>query len=125
MRGTGGTLGSVIYTEIVATRLLDAYDHRIRPDKVLNSRLTETCFLHPCDAICSRVVGPAWCLDEHVQAHQETEGIGSPLIVDDRIVSDECAPFRNGLICFADQHLLLFNVPVMENVTHHDHVHVR
>src|SRR5215469_5897127 len=106
-------------------RLLDPHDHRVRPDQMLNSRLAESGFLHPRDTVCARVIEPAGRLDEHVKAHQKTEGIGAPFIVDEGIVGNECSAFREGLIRLSDQHLLLFKVPVVEDVSHHDHVYSR
>ena len=40
------------------------------------------------------------------------------------LVDDECSAGGQGFVGLADEHLLLFEVPVVEDVAHHDDVGV-
>src|SRR5579872_2591470 len=84
----------------------------------------ETYLLHPAHAVGAGIVKPALCLDQHVQTHEETERILPPVIIDDAFVYDKRSAARQRLICLGYQHLLLFQIPVMQDVSHRYHVGV-
>jgi len=58
-----------------AAPLLEADDHRVWSDQGLDARVGETCVGHPANAVCGRVVEALLGFDEHVEAHQEPEGV--------------------------------------------------
>ena len=58
-----------------ASRLLDADDHRVGPDQVLDVALAEAGLLHPAAAVGAGVVEAAGRLDQHVEAHQQAERV--------------------------------------------------
>ncbi len=58
---------------------------------MLDARFAEAGFFHPAHAIGAGVVEAAGGFDEHVQAHQQAEGILRAVVVDDRFVDDERA----------------------------------
>ena len=82
----------------------------------------EAGFLHPADAVGAGVVEAAGGFDEHVEAHEEAEGVLGAVVVDDAFVDDEGAAGGEGVVGFADEHLLFVEVPVVQDVAHHDDV---
>src|SRR5215471_3929352 len=69
--------------------LFHPHDHRIGPAQMLDARLPEAGLAHPGGAVCARVIEPAARLDQHVQAHQQPEGVAPALVVDERLEDDE------------------------------------
>ena len=67
----------------------DANHHGVGADERFDVRLLESGFLHPTLTVSARIVEAAGRFDQHVEAHQETEHVAFPLIVDDRLVDDE------------------------------------
>ena len=61
-------------------------------------------------------------LDQHVQAHQQAEGVLPSRVVDDRVVDDQPPPGRQGGVGLGQQSALLGEVPVVQDVAHDDHV---
>ncbi len=55
-------------------------------------------------------------LDQHIERHQEPKGIGAPLVVYKILDCDERAIFRQCFVCQAYKMLLLFKIPVVENI---------
>src|SRR5262245_26744605 len=74
---TGGSSGA---------GLLDADDHGVRAEQVLDPRLAEPGLTQPRLAVGPGVVEPALRLDQRVQAHQEPECVVPHLVVDQRLV---------------------------------------
>ncbi len=73
---------------------LHADDHGIRPDQVLRPRVAEARLAHPTHAVRGGVVEAAVGLDQHVQAHQQPEGVLPARVVDQRLGDDQRAPGR-------------------------------
>ena len=92
------------------------------PDEVLGPRLGEAGLGHPSHAVRGGVVEAAVRLDQHVEAHQEPEGVPGSVVVDDRLVDDQRAARRKRLVGLRDERPLLVQVPVVEHVAHRDHV---
>jgi hypothetical protein len=89
---------------------------------VFYAGFAEAGFFHPGYAIGASVVEAAVGFDEHIEAHEESEGVLRAIVVDDGVVSDECSAFGECFIGFADEQFFLFQVPVVEDVSHHDDV---
>ena len=53
---------------------------------------------------------------------EEAEGVFGAVVVDDGVVGDEGAAGGESFVGFADEHVLGGEVPVVEDVTHHDDV---
>ena len=104
--------------------LFDADDHGVGADEMFDAGFFEAGFFHPSGAVGSGVVEAAGGFDEHVEAHHEAEGVLGAVVVDDAFVDDECSSGGEGVVCLADEQLLLVEVPVVEDVAHHDDVGV-
>src|SRR5687768_13709895 len=65
--------------------LLDTDDHRVGPDEVFDARLAEAGFLEPPAAVGAAEVEAAGRFDQHVEAHQQAEGVLPAFVVDDRL----------------------------------------
>ena len=78
-------------------------------------------FMEPTATVRSREIESCRSLDQHIETHQETEGIVSTLIVDQTLEDDVGSSLGQGLVRFADQHLLIFQRPVMQDMPHDDH----
>ena len=76
-------------------------------------------------AVGAGVVEAAGRLDQHVEAHQQAEGVVAALVVDDRVVDDQRAAVGQRVMSLLEQHPLLVEIPVVEDVTHHEHVRLR
>jgi len=83
---------------------------------VFDPAITEARLLHPADAVGAGVVEATGRFDQHVEAHQQAEGVFLPGIVDDRVVNDHRAACGQGGIGLAQQHPLRLEIPVVENV---------
>ena len=95
------------------------------PDEGLDACGREARLLHPSAAIGAGVVEAARRLDEHVQAHHQTERVLRSVIVDDRLVHDERAAVGHCVERFANEHPLGRQIPVVQDVAHHDDVGLR
>src|ERR1700739_3447263 len=104
--------------------LLDAYDHGVGTDEGFHARLAEAPFLHPPTAVPPGIAEAAGSCDQHVEAHQQTEGVLRPFVVDEGFVDDVSAAWWECFISLADQHFLLFELPVVKEVSHHDDLHL-
>jgi len=102
--------------------LLNADNHGVRADEVLNSGLAEAGVAHPALAVRAGVVESAGGLDQHIQAHHQTECVLRTVIVNDAFVDNECATLRDGFVGFGYEHFLGVQVPIVQNVTHDDHI---
>jgi hypothetical protein len=67
----------------VFSALLDANDHGVRADEMLDASFAEANFFHPGDAILARIVETAGRFNQHVQTHHQAEGILRAIIVND------------------------------------------
>src|SRR5262249_28556610 len=102
--------------------LLDAHHHGVVADQVHDRGLAKPDLAHPACAVRAGVVEAAAGLDQHVQAHEETEGVPAALVVDDRLVDDQRASGIERRVRLAQEHSLLVEVPVVEDVTHDEDV---
>src|SRR5262245_4135811 len=107
---------------LVADKSFDSDYHRIRAHQVFDSCFSKTCRAHPFSAVFSCVIKPTGSFDQHVQAHQQPESVGSPLVIDKRFKNDQCPACRKRLVGLFNQHTFLVKIPVVENVTHRDYV---
>src|SRR6267378_2484711 len=96
--------------------------HGVRSGQVLHLTVAESGLLHPADAVRAGVIEAARSLDQHVQAHQEAEGVFLAVVVDDRVVSYERATRRQGGVGLGEEGFFLFPIPVVRDVPHHQHV---
>src|SRR5919112_204726 len=94
--------------------LLDPHNHRIGSGEVLNKGLPEPRLLHPPLAVRARIVEASWRLYEHVQAHEQPEGILRPVVVDDGFVDDQGAALGQRVMGFFEERQLLLDVPVVQ-----------
>ena len=101
--------------------LFDADDHGFGADQMLHPGFAEAGLAHPGTTLGARIVESPGSLDEHVQAHQETERI-LPGFVNEPFEDDECPLARQRGMCLGNQHLLLDQVPIVEDVPHQQHV---
>src|SRR5260370_41482112 len=74
--------------------LFDTDDHRIGADQMLYTGFAESCFLHPTGAVSAGVVEPVGGLDQHIQAHEQSKSVATPIIVDDAFVDNVRAVVR-------------------------------
>ena len=107
------------------TWLFEPDHHGFGADEMLDACVAEAGLFHPADAINPGVVEPARCFDEHVQAHEKTEGILGAVVVDDALVDNQRTAFGNGVIRFPDKHLFGVEIPVVQDVAHQDDVRLR
>ncbi len=98
------------------------HHHRIRSTQVLHARLAEARFAHPARAVGPRVVKPAAGFDEHVEAHEQAKSVLLALVIDNGLEDDQRAAWRQGGMGFGQEHLLGFQVPVVQDVAHDDDV---
>jgi len=68
---TGKRLGRVL----ALPRLLDPNHHRVRSHEVLDAGFLEANFFHPAHAVGTGVVEASIGFDQHVQTHEEAEGV--------------------------------------------------
>jgi hypothetical protein len=106
-------------------KLLKSYHHRIRANERFYPRFRKSDFAHPSLTVFARIVEPAGSFDQHVQAHHETESVFAAIIIDDVVINDDCAAGRKSIKCLAEKHLFLSKIPIMEDVTHDDDIHLR
>ena len=88
------------------------------------ARFAEPGLFHPTHAIRSGVIESGGRLDQHVQAHEQTESILGPVVVDDAFINDQRTPARKGFLGFANQELLFFQAPIVQDVPHHNDVSI-
>ena len=89
---------------------------------MLDARTRESGILHPTPAVGARVIKPARQLNQHVQAHEQSESIGTALIINDGIIHDEGTAPRQRRIRLSDQLLFLIQIPVVQDMAHHQDV---
>src|SRR5437660_1191720 len=123
---TPATVGSssfhIIRSPNRLAALFDRDDHRVRTHERLDTRSREPGLAHPSLAVGPGKVETAFCLDQHVQAHQQTESVFAALVIDDRLIYNECAALgKRGMRLF-EQHALLRQIPVMQNVAHDEDI---
>lgn len=92
---------------------------------MLRACTRETGFGHPAHAVCGCVVKAALGLDQHVQAHQQSKRVLRAIVVDDRLIDDQCAAGRQRLVRLADKHPLFVQAPVVQDVPQDDHISLR
>ena len=102
--------------------LLEGDDHGVWTNEVLDISFAEACLFHPADAIGAGVIEAAGGFDEHVEAHHEAERVLGTVVVDERVVDDEGSAGIERVVSLADEHLLLFKVPVVQDVAHGENV---
>src|ERR1041384_6882957 len=83
--------------------LFDSNDHGVRANQVFDAGIAEACFFHPTNTIRAGIIKPARRFDQLVQAHEETEGVFRPVVVDQSVVNNQRAAARNRFISLADQ----------------------
>jgi hypothetical protein len=71
----------------------------------LDTHITEAGLAHPVHAIRARAVEAGRRFDQHVQAHEQVEGILAPLVIDHRIVDDQRASAREGVASLPEEEL--------------------
>ena len=79
--------------------LLDADHYGVRPRQGVDVASGESDLGHPTPAVCSGEVEPD-SLDEHVETHEQTECVLTPIIVDDGLVHDERPTCGQGVESF-------------------------
>ena len=89
---------------------------------MLDEGLPEARLLHPPLAVRARIVEASWRLDEHVQAHEQPEGVLRPVIVDDGFVDNQGASLGQRVMGFFEERQLLLDVPVVKDVPHDEDV---
>lgn len=85
--------------------------------------LKPAAFIQP-PTIGARKIETAGGFDEHVEAHQQAEGVLAAAVVDQRLMGDERAARGQGVIGFAKQHMLLAEIPVVQDMAHDDHIRI-
>src|SRR5215216_2524460 len=76
---------------------LSANDHRLSCDQRLEARVAESGFPHPTHALGAAIAEPGSGPDQHIQARQQSVDAASALVVDQHVVDDDRAAFREGL----------------------------
>ena len=104
--------------------LLDADHHGVRPRQGFDVASGESDLGHPTPAVCASEVEPK-SLDEHVETHQQTECVLTPVIVDDRFMNDKRPTCGQGVERLLEQLTLLIEIPVVQDVAHDEHVGMR
>ena len=64
-------------------------------------------------------------LDEHVQAHEQPEGVLRPIVVDDGFVNNQGASLGQRVMGFLEERQLLLDVPIVKDVPHDEDVRRR
>jgi len=80
--------------------LFDADHHGLWTEQVFHAGLTETDFLHPTDAIVAGVIESAGSFNQHIQAHEQAEGILRAIVIDEGFVDDHGAAGVEGFVGF-------------------------
>ena len=63
----------------------------------------ESCLFTPAPEVGAAEIKCITELDEHVEGHQQAEGVFAPLVIDDILHGDERAVFRQGIVSRLDQ----------------------
>src|SRR5215208_5442725 len=82
----------------------------------------EPCLLAPLAELGAGKVKRIAKFDQHVQRHDETEGVLPALIVDYVLDGDQRAADWQRAVSLGDQHLLVLEIPVVKNHSHRDDV---
>ncbi len=89
---------------------LDPDDHGIGADEVFDAAIGEAGFAHPADAVGAGVVESARGLDDHVEAHQEAEGVLGATALSRTLELQNPNPvwrMRSGVTCMRSTYLRL------------------
>lgn len=97
-------------------------DHRLGAGQVLRPGLPEPGLPHPSHAIGSGVVEATPGLDQHVQAHQQPKSVFPACVINDRLVDHQRTALGQCVIGLSDQQPLSLQVPVMQDMPHHQYV---
>ena len=92
---------------------------------MLDARLAKAGLFHPALAVGAGVVEAAGGFDKHVQAHHQAERILGTVVIDDAFIDDERPASGEGFVRLANEQFLFLEIPVMEDVPHHDDVGAR
>jgi hypothetical protein len=82
----------------------------------------ESCFFAPAPEVRAAEIKRIAELDEHVEGHQQAEGVFAPLVVDDVFDGDERAVLRQRVVGRLDQLFLFLEIPVVQNHSHGNHI---
>jgi hypothetical protein len=102
--------------------LFFAHHHRVRANKVFDVGFAEAGVAHPRAAVRPSVVETCWHLDEHVQTHQEAEGVLAALVVDQSFVDYQRPTFWQRFVGLLEEQPLLFETEIVQDVAHHEDV---
>jgi len=96
-----------------------------RAGKVNNLKSFEANFAAPFSKIRSRIIESITEFDQHVQRHQKALDVLAARIVNQSFDGYECAAGRERIVGRADEVHFLFQIPVVKNHPHGDHIGLR
>lgn len=97
-------------------RLFNADDHGVRPGQRFCADNRKSGFFEPLCTFGTCKIESSWRFKQHVETHHESEGILRSVVIYDGFIHDECAPRRDGVECFLNEHFLRWQVPVVQNM---------
>ena len=92
---------------------------------MFNPRLAETSFAHPGGAVLTGVIKTTGRFDQHVQTHEESKRVLPAFVIDQGLKHDQSTTVGQRPVRLVEQHALLIEIPVVEDVTHGDHIRGR
>lgn len=84
---------------------------------MLQARFREAGIPHPAHAVCSGKVEALAGLDQHVQTHQQPEGIAPAIIVDDWVIHDQRATTGQRFVSLGDERSFPVDAPIVQDVS--------
>ena len=98
--------------------LLDSDNHRVGTRQVLDAGFSKSCFTHPLRAVFARVVKAAGSFNQHVETHQQSEGILLSFVINQSFKNNQGAAFRQRFVGFREQRAFFVKIPVMQDMPH-------
>src|SRR4030095_9481208 len=86
--------------------------------------LSEANLAAPAKEISRREIECIAKLDQHIERHHKPKSILAPCVIDEVFYDDKRSAWRQGVVGCTDQVHFLFQVPVVEDHAHGDHIGV-
>src|SRR5258708_6958910 len=107
--------GLFMITLVPSGRLLDAHDHGVGPGERFGVAVAEAGVGQPRAAVGGGVVEAGLGFDEHVHAHEQAEGVGPAVVVDDGVVDDEGGAVRQRVVGLGQEGELVLQAAVVQD----------
>src|SRR4030081_1173986 len=84
----------------------------------LDTSFAEARLQQPTCAFRAGILATANRFDQHVQARKQPVGFNTSVIVDERIIHNECAAWWQGLIGLLQQQFFGWKIPIVQDASH-------